>query len=83
MSRLMTQEEKKKWVEIRSRVKDGLEKKQTLRKQDLKMTWILHKAIYDEPKHSPPINCCVHKNLATWLGMAKNLNKAYVKKMEE
>jgi hypothetical protein len=76
----MTKAEKQKWVEIRSRVKDGLEDKGTLLKQDLIKTWKLHYKVFGHPKHKPPINCCVNKNLETWLNMAKNLNKDYLKK---
>ncbi len=71
----MTDKDINLWFSIRDRVKLGLEDKGTLRKQDLISTWALHKKLFGEPKFRPRINCCINKSLATWLRMAKNLNK--------
>jgi len=73
----MTTAQKEKWATIRDRVDKGFKKKGNILKQDLIQTWKLHFDIFGTPKHRPPINCCVHKNIETWLEMKNALDAAY------
>jgi len=74
----MTKAEKQIWLEMRTRFKSALEKKQEIRKQDLIIAHKLHLSVFGKPKYRPTINCCI--DFDTWHLIIKNLNKDYIKK---
>jgi len=72
----MTDSHKNSWLQIRTRVKKALKDEKSIGKRDLDITFKLHKHIYGKPNVRPSINCCI--DIATWLEMIKNINKAYM-----
>lgn len=76
--RKMSISEKRTWLIMRSRLKQGLTDKKFLLKQDLNLAWKIHRSIYGKPTTRPGINCCI--DIATWQEITKNINAAYVAK---
>lgn len=74
----ITEQDREKWVVIRTRLKKALEDEKTILKRDLHICNAIHKRVFNKPQTQPSINCCI--DIATWLEMVKNINKAYTAK---
>ncbi len=71
----ITEQDRAKWVEIRTRLKKALDDRASVSKPDLRTCYDIHKRIFLKPQTAPSISCCI--DIATWQEMIKNINKAY------